>query len=234
MNRYLRNINVIGSEGQKRLSEADVFIIGCGALGGQVAMLLAVAGVGHIGIADFDTVDVTNLQRQLFFEESDAGCRKSETLARRMRALNSGIRVDVHVEMLRDSNADRLLDGYGFVVDATDNPASKYMIDDICLRLGLPACIGGVAGWRGQVTCVRGKTGEENVSMRFADYFPRPYGDPEMLPCMIEGVMGPAASVIASVQAAEVLKYLSGNGEPAFNRLFTIDLATLRTDLLEF
>ncbi|MDE7510245.1 MAG: ThiF family adenylyltransferase, partial [Muribaculaceae bacterium] len=92
-NRYSRNISCIGAEGQKRLSASSVFIIGCGALGGQVAMLLAAAGVGRIGIADFDTIDLTNLQRQLFYTEADAGKKKVKTLAARMRELNSEITV---------------------------------------------------------------------------------------------------------------------------------------------
>ena len=225
-NRYSRNIAYIGAEGQQRLSAASVFVIGCGALGGQVAMLLAGAGVGHIGIADFDTIDISNLQRQLFFAEAEAGESKAGTIADKMRRLNSGIRVDEYCKMIRKEDARAILADYDFIIDATDNPATKYMTDEISALIGRPACIGGVAQWHGQVTTVSGRP--DDGTLRFADIFPRPDADPTMLPCEVLGVMGAAASLIASVQAAEALKYITAQGEMLINRLFTIDLATMQ------
>lgn len=237
MNRYSRNILTIGSEGQKRLSEASVFIIGCGALGGQVAMLLAGAGIGRIGIADFDTIDITNLQRQLFFTESEAGERKLDILATRMAALNSEIGIEKYPELIRRQNAVKILTNYDFVVDATDNYVAKFEIDAVCNELGIPHCTGGVSGWRGQVMSIdpRG-VGDKNNSeesipdckqnnfVSFGDVFTAPENDPEMLPCNVDGVIGAAASAIASIQAAEVIKYFTGEGEMLFGRLMVMDL----------
>ncbi|MDE5903282.1 MAG: HesA/MoeB/ThiF family protein [Muribaculaceae bacterium] len=231
-NRYSRNIACIGTEGQRRLSDASVFIIGCGALGGQVAMLLAGAGTGHIGIADFDTIDISNLQRQLFFAEAQAGQPKTAVIGERMRQLNSTIRVDVYERMIRPADGPAILSEYDFIIDATDNPATKYMTDRICRQIGRPGCIGGVAGWQGQVVSVTGRT--DDGSLGFADIFPQPDADPSMLPCEVTGVMGAAASVIASVQASEAMKYFIGEGRRAVNGVVSINLLTLEMHHFEF
>lgn len=230
-NRYSRNIACIGAEGQERLSAASVFVIGCGALGGQVAMLLAAAGVGRIGIADFDTVDVSNLQRQLFFAEADAGESKALRIGERMRALNSEIRVDVFRRMIRPSDGAAILADYDYIIDATDNPSTKYMTDSICREIGRPGCIAGVAGWKGQVMCVSGRS--DDGSLSFADVFPPPAEDPSMLPCEVLGVMGAAASMIASVQASEAIKHILGAGRGLTGRVLCIDLLDMRVDMLD-
>lgn len=211
---------MIGGIGQQRLADASVLVVGCGALGGQLAMLLAGSGVGRIGIADFDTVDITNLQRQLFFTETDAGKGKAPLIAARMRALNSEIQVDVYETLISDRNAAEIFSRYGFIVDATDNPASKYMVDRYAGRLGIPCCIGGVAGWRGQVTMLSPEEG----GVRYMDLFPAPDSDPGVLPCAVEGVMGMAASTVASLQAAEVVKWISGEDESRASRMIALDL----------
>lgn len=235
MNRYSRNIQVIGSGGQKRLSEASVFIIGCGALGGQVAMLLAGAGVGRIGLADFDTIDLTNLQRQLFFAESQTGESKLKILASRIRALNSEIRIDPYPLMLTKSNAGGILRDYDFIVDATDTPVSKYAFDEVCRELGKPHCIGGVSGWRGQVMSVRGKRGEADPPPPgLSSLFPPPEADPEMLPCRLEGVIGAAASLIASVEAGEVIKYFTGEEGMLYGKAFVMDMGRGMYQVIDF
>ncbi len=230
-NRYSRNISCIGAEGQKRLSDASVFIIGCGALGGQTAMLLAGAGVGRIGIADFDTIDISNLQRQLFFAEEEAGRPKAEVIADRMRRLNSEIRVDVYERMIRPADGPELLSAYDFIIDATDNPATKYMTDRMCRLIRKPGCIGGVAGWQGQVVSVTGR--DDDGTLGFADIFPPPDADPSMLPCEVTGVMGAAASVIASIQAAEAVKYIIGEGRRAVSSIVSVNLLTLEFHRVE-
>lgn len=220
MNRYSRNILTIGTEGQQRLSDASVFIIGCGALGGQVAMLLAGAGVGRIGLADFDTIDISNLQRQLFFSEDAAGQSKLEVLSSRMHGLNSEICIEKYPVMIQRKNAREILAKFRFVVDATDNPVAKYMIDDICNELGLPHCIGGVSGWGGQVTSVN-PNGEYK---EYRDIFPQPDDNPALMPCAVEGVIGATASAIASVQAGEVIKFFTGEGVMLYDRLLVMDM----------
>lgn len=224
-NRYSRNIACIGAEGQKRLSAASVFIIGCGALGGQVAMLLAGAGIGRIGIADYDTIDVTNLQRQLFFSEESAGKAKVEVIADSMKALNGDIIVEPYKRLIKASDSKEILANYDFIVDATDNPATKYMTDRLCKEICKPGCIAGVAGWKGQVMCISGDA--EDGTSRFSDLFPAPEEDVSMLPCEVLGVMGATASTVASIQASEVLKYFLKEGKNLVNSLLTIDLLNM-------
>lgn len=218
MKRYLRNIRVIGDEAQDSLGRKSVAVVGCGALGGQCAMSLAGAGVGRIVIIDFDTVCISNLQRQLYFSEADAGGFKADVLSERMSALNSEIEVVTVRKMLTPENAAGILNGMDFVVEATDNAASKMLVEKTCRSLGVPCCMGGVAGWRGQVfTIADGSAG-------FTDLFPEASSSEELLPCEFEGVMGPVASLIASVQASEALKYLSGQGQLLTDAVFFADL----------
>lgn len=221
MNRYNKNIKVIGSVGQSRLSHASVLIIGCGALGGQIAMLLAGSGVGKIGIADFDTVDITNLQRQLFFSEANTGLPKVRLIAERMRQLNSEIDVREYAEMIRRDNSEQIFPEYDLIVDATDNPATKYFTDRYSQKYGKPCCIGGVASWRGQVVILA-----TDSETRYPDIFPMPENDSSMLPCEIEGVMGPSASLISSLQAAEIIKWLSSDTESNKSKMIVADLET--------
>lgn len=220
MDRYLRNIKVVGKAGQDKLAESAVLVAGCGALGGQTAMLLAAAGVGHLILVDFDTVCISNLQRQLFYREEDTGKLKVSLLADRIHALNSGLDVAVHAEMITHDNARDLISHADFVIEATDNHASKIMIEEVCREMDVPCCIGGVAGWRGQVVTVAG--GSKGLSL----LFPEAGDDGIVMPCEAEGVMGPSASTIASVQAAEALKYLTGQGELLLNKCFFCDLSS--------
>lgn len=217
--RYSRQISLpeVGEEGQERLCASTVAVVGCGALGSSVAMLLAGAGVGHIVVADFDTIDISNLQRQLFFETAQAGREKSEVLRERMLALNPGIAVTSIDRLITGELAKEVFSKCDFVVDATDNPASKKMVESVCKSLGKPCCIAGVAGFHGQImTLVPGSAG-------FSELFPDTE-DAGIAPCSIEGVIGPAASVCASLQASETIKYLTGAGETLAGKLLTFDL----------
>lgn len=219
--RYIRNIRVIGEDGQERLSSSSVFIVGCGALGGQIAMLLAGAGIGKIGIADFDTIDISNLQRQLFFSESEAGKSKVSQIAERMHSLNSEIEIIQHSEIIRESNG-YLLKGYDILIDASDNPTTKYLLDDLAKKMGAGLCSGGVSGWKGQVVTLANNKPD---AMKLSDIFPFPSSDSSMLPCEINGVMGPAASAIASIEASEVVQSLLLPKQERFSRLISIDLS---------
>lgn len=227
--RYARIIALpeIGRDGVERLRRSHVFVIGCGALGSLCAMYLAGAGVGQLSIADFDSIDLSNLQRQLFYSETETGRSKAEILARRLHELNSDVRVNVHSVLLSSSNAGNLLRDADFVIDATDNPASKFHTDKICCQLSLPCCIGGVAGFTGQLmSWAPGHT-------RYSDIFSPEGTEGGMLPCTIGGVHGPAAGVIASLQASEAIKHLSGAGQMLYNKIFTIDLLTMQSALME-
>ena len=225
--RYSRQMAIenIGTSGQERLKNSSVCIVGCGALGSMVAMQLAGAGVGRICISDFDTIDASNLQRQFFFKTSETGECKSEVLQDRMSDLNPECHVEAFKCLVNKEKAFDLFQDYDFVVDATDNPASKHMIESVCAELGKPCCIAGVSGFRGQVmTVIPG-------SPKFGDVFPDSEDD-GFLPCSISGVIGPAAAVCASVQASETIKYITGAGECLESKIFAFDLLENRFSTL--
>lgn len=219
--RYSRQISVdeIGESGQTRLLSSKVAIVGCGALGSMTAMQLAAAGVKKIVIADFDTVDISNLQRQFFFTTEEAGKMKAEMLKRKMIAINPDCKVVVVAKLIDKNNASELFKDCDFIVDATDNPASKVMVEEVCKLLGKPCCIGGVSGFHGQVMTV------EPGEVTFGDIFCQDV-EADFLPCSIGGVVGPAAALCASIQASETIKYLTDAGDTLAGKLLTFDLLT--------
>lgn len=224
--RYSRQIAIdeIGKEGQLKLLASAVLVVGCGALGSMVAMQLAGAGVSKIGIVDYDTVDVSNLQRQFFYKSLEVGLAKVDLLQRAIQDLNPGCEVEKYDALLSSKNATELFCGYDFIVDATDNPASKHLIEDMSVSLDKPCCIAGVTGFRGQVMTIVGK------SSRFSDIFPDSE-DGDFMPCSIGGVAGPVAAMCASLQAAEVIKYLTGAGENLVSKVLVFDLLENRFSL---
>lgn len=217
--RYARQIAVpeIGKDGQQKLQLSSVLIIGCGALGSMVAMQLAGAGVGRIKICDFDTIDITNLQRQFFFKTEEAGENKSETLAKRISELNPEIEIEIDKRLITKKLACELFSSYDFVVDATDNPDSKKITGEVCKEKGKACCIAGVRDFSGQVT-----TFLPNDS-RFEEYFGE-VTDGGFLPCSLGGVMGPAVALCASIQANETIKYLTKAGETLSGKILLFDL----------
>lgn len=217
----------IGREGINKLNKAKVMIVGCGALGSVCAMYLAGAGIGNIIIADFDTIDISNLQRQLFYETAQAGKPKAETLAEKIVALNPECTVKCINNIVTGSSADSLYREVDFVIDATDNPSSKTMTDEICTLLGKGYCIGGVAGFKGQI--MSWKPG----CARYTDIFSPQSVCSGMSPCSAGGVIGPIAGIIACIQASETIKHLTGVGEMLYNKVFMIDLLTMQSQLFE-
>lgn len=216
----------IGREGLQFLAASRVLVIGCGALGSMAAMYLAASGIGTVGIADFDTIDITNLQRQLFFDEQSLGQKKADVLAARMHAINSSITVEVEPSLVTEKLALGLFPKYDFIIDGSDNPATKFMTDSVCAETGTSCCIGGVGGFRGQV--MSWKPGNTRYSEVFS-----PQECTAFTPCGMAGVLGPAAGVVASIQAAEAIKHSARCGALLLNRLFTIDLLTLQSRTLE-
>lgn len=222
----LASLPEIGPEGVAKLQEARVAVIGCGALGSLCAMYLAASGVGNINISDFDTVDLSNLQRQLFFTEADLGKPKALVLRDRMLALNSGVSVNVTQEMVRPANAGDFLAGCDVVVDGSDNPATKLMTDRLAAEYGIPCVIAGVRGFELQVmTCLPGGT-------RYADIFGDAPACNGFTPCSIAGVLGPTAGIAASLQAAEAIKLITGAGNTLSGKLLTINMLSPSVSLL--
>ena len=200
---------------------ASVLIIGAGALGTVVAMYLAASGVGRIGICDFDTIDISNLQRQLSFTENDLGKKKVEILADKLREINSEIRIDTYPELLRKDKANTIFADYDVIVEGSDNPSTKYMVTDIAKNLSKPCILGGVAQFAGQVMTILpgGST--------YRDLFPEAAGDGEFMPCSVGGVLGPVPGIVGSIQATEVIKVITSAGTPLAGQLLTFDALTM-------
>lgn len=216
--RYCRHLLLEGFD-QDRISGARVLVIGAGGLGSPVCLYLAAAGVGTLGIADGDVVSLSNLQRQLLHATPDLGRLKTGSAAEKIAALNPSVKTVCIPEFVTDGAADALVADYDFVVEATDNFASRYRINDACMRASKPFCIGGVSHFSGQMmTCVPG------VSASYRDLFPE---EPAAATDGPLPVLGPAVGILGSIMACEVIKYLCGLGELLTNRILTFDALTM-------
>lgn len=207
---------------------SSVLIVGLGGLGAAVATYLTGAGVGRIGLCDPDRVSLSNLQRQVLYTEQQIGMPKVEEAARRLGSQSSSTRFDLHPDGLTEENGETLAAGYDLLVDCTDNFATRYLIDDICHRLGKPWVYGSIGEFRGQVAVMNHLNGR-----RYADLYP----DREALcalPHKTAGVIGAVPGVIGAMEASEALKLLAGFGNPLDGKLFSIDLLTLSTLIIEF
>ena len=217
--RYSRQIAVpeIGGEGQEKICNSKVLIIGCGALGSMVAMQLAGAGVGTIGICDFDKIDVSNLQRQIFYKNSEIGELKLEILEKRIKDLNSEIDIKTFGSLITGKKAALIFSEFDFIVDATDNPESKKIIGEVSKNCLKPCCIAGVKDFEGQIMTFLPE------DSRFEEYFGITSAD-GFLPCSLGGVMGPTVALCASIQASEVIKYIVNKGNLLSGELFKFNL----------
>jgi len=224
----------IGEEGQRLINAATVAIIGAGALGSAVATSLAAAGVGVLRVADFDTVDITNLQRQLAYDELSLGCYKVEALKARIAALNSGVTVDARRTLITRNNISDFISGADVVVEGSDNAVTKAMVTEAARALGLPCVVGGVRAFEGQVMTIA-----RDTPVSYADVFGLADGGGicvgqdadggSVLPCGGGGIFSPVPATVASLQSAEVLKIITGAGRTLDGRLLTIDTLTMTT-----
>lgn len=218
--RYARHLALpeVGEEGQKRLKAARVLVVGAGGLGSPVALYLAAAGVGTLGLVDFDAVDVTNLQRQLLYGTSDVGRPKLEAAARRLSDLNPGVRVVLHAARLSSENAFDVLAGYDVVADGTDNFPARYLVNDACVLLDKPNVHASVYRFDGQASVFWASRGP---CYRCLFEEPPP---PDLVPsCAEGGVLGVLPGLLGTIQATEVLKLLLDVGEPLVGRLLLVD-----------
>ena len=224
--RYDRQIILpqIGSEGQKKLKNAKVLIVGAGGLGSPVALYLAGAGIGQIGIMDADNVSMTNLQRQIAFNETMIDENKAEAIKKVLEKLNSKIRVQAYKEFLTPDNAERIISDYDFVIDGVDNFETKFLINDTCVLLKKPFCHAGILRFEGQVmTYVPGKS---SCYRCIFEEIPDKGSIPN---CSEAGVIGAMAGTIGSIQALEAIKYFTGAGELLTNRMFVFDALSMNT-----
>lgn len=206
LSRYQRHIILsgIGKEGQEKICKSKVLIVGVGGLGSPVALYLAAAGVGTIGLIDGDVVDETNLQRQIIHDSETVGLPKVESAKKRILELNPMVSVETYHSLFTEENAGLLVSKYDFIVSATDNFSSKYLVSDTCVALGKPFSHAGIVGYSGQLFTY--KPGAACLRCIFPEE-----PDAATVPtCSTIGVLGPAVGVVGSLQAVETLKYLSG------------------------
>lgn len=220
----------IGREGQRRLAESTVLVVGCGALGSTSADLLVRAGVGRVRLVDRDFPELSNLQRQSLFDEADvaAALPKAVAAANRLRRVNSAVEVEPVVADLTHENIDRVAQGARVVVDGTDNFETRLLVNDYAIETGTPWVFGGVVGAEGQVLTVL--PGQTPCLLSLA---PEPPGPGEAPTCDTAGVLGPAVNVVASIQALEAIKLLVGDVAAVRRGLLVVDLWSNRTRTLD-
>ena len=233
--RYARHIAIpeFGLEGQKKLKNGKVLVIGSGGLGSPVLLYLAAAGVGTIGIVDFDVVDDSNLQRQVLFTVEDLGKPKAQCAARRLKALNPHININVHQTRFTRDNALELIKDYDVVADGTDNFPTRYLVNDACVLAGKVNVYASIFQFEGQVSVFNYLYEDGSRGPNYRDMFPEPPPAGLVPNCAEGGVLRVLPGIIGSMQAAEVIKVLTGVGEPLAGRLFLLDAASFTTRILK-
>jgi sulfur-carrier protein adenylyltransferase/sulfurtransferase len=214
--RYTRHILLpeIGVEGQKKLLAAKVLVVGAGGLGCPISLYLAAAGVGTIGLVDFDTVDASNLQRQILFTTEDVGKPKVEVAAKRLRALNPDVTVNTYAVALKSDNIMDILKNYDMIIDGTDNFPTRYLTNDAAALQGKPNIYGSIFRFDGQLTVFKTPEGP-----CYRCLYPEPPPPGEVPSCAEGGVMGAMVGTIGAMQATEAIKLITGVGTPAIGKL---------------
>lgn len=230
-NRYARHIALaeIGECGQLRLKNGSVLLIGCGGLGSPIALYLAAAGVGRIGLIDGDRVSLSNLQRQVAHTTADIGRFKARSARDKMLAINPDIQVEAITEFATPTILEQLLPAYDFIIEATDSLDMKYLVDDLCLRLGRPYNHGAISEFEGQtMTILPGST-------TFRQLFPEAPAQPENQNGVNapRGPLGIVPGILGTIQATEAIKYLTGIGTLLTDRLLRFNALTLEFTTLK-
>ena len=223
--RYSRHLIMpeVGMDAQRRLKASSVLCIGAGGLGSPAAMYLAAAGIGRLGIVDFDVVDYSNLQRQLLHTTDDVGISKLTSAKNKVRALNPHVQVETYEEALSSENAMRLFKGYDVILDGTDNFPTRYLVNDACVLSGIPNAYGSIFRFEGQASVFATKDGP-----CYRCLYPEP-PPPGLVPsCAEGGVLGVLPGIIGVIQATESIKILTGIGEPLIGRFLIYDALKMR------
>lgn len=223
LTRYSRHLLLpeVGLEGQKKLKAAKVLIAGCGGLGSPAALYLAAAGAGTIGLADYDAVDLSNLQRQILFSSESVGSPKAEAATKRLEELNPEIDVFMHTDKLDARNAETIVSKYDLVIDGTDNFVTRYLLSDVCVRLKKPYVYGSIYKFEGQVALFLPGNG------CYRCLFPQMPDAGAVPNCAEIGVLGAIAGIIGVLQATEALKLIAGIGKSLSGRLLIVDALSM-------
>jgi len=214
------------------LQKARVLIVGAGGLGCPAAQYLAAAGVGHLGIADFDIISISNLHRQVLFGPGDAGLKKADIAVQHLRTQNPGIQLIAHDVKITSENVMELIAGYDIVVDCTDNFETRYLLNDACVISGKPVVYGAIYQFEGQVAVWNIKTAEGKQTPNYRDLFPQV--NAAAIPnCTEGGVIPTLAGIIGCMQANEVLKYLTKTGELLAGKVLVFDAQTMQSRVIK-
>ena len=229
--RYNRQIIIpeFGESGQQKLIDSSVLVIGAGGLGAPILQYLSAAGVGRIGIVDFDVVSLSNLQRQVLFNTKEIGQSKAKTASEKLSLLNPSIQFDVYESPINSLNAMKLIEPYDLVVDGSDNLPTRYLVNDACFLLQKPLVYGAIFRFEGQVSVFNALKTDGSRGPNYRDLFPTP-PPPEMVPsCSEGGVLGVLPGIIGSMMANEAIKLLVGMGELLSGKLFVFDALDFST-----
>jgi sulfur-carrier protein adenylyltransferase/sulfurtransferase len=225
LSRYSRHLILpeVGMEGQQKLKAARVLCVGTGGLGSPLALYLAAAGIGTLGLVDFDVVDASNLQRQIIYSTKDIGRKKIDSAAEKLTALNPSLNVVKHETMLSSANALDILKDYDIVADGTDNFPTRYLVNDACVLLGKPNAYGSIFRFEGQASVFAAEAGP-----CYRCLYPEP-PPPGLVPsCAEGGVLGILPGLVGVIQATEVIKLILGKGETLIGRLLLVDALNMR------
>lgn len=222
-NRYQRQIQLkeIGPLGQDKITKAKVLIIGAGGLGCPALQYLAAAGIGTIGIVDFDVVEMSNLHRQILYTVDDIGQSKAIKAAQKLGLLNPNIKIDTYNVQITNKNALEILENYDIIIDGSDNFATRYLINDACVILDKPLIYGAVLRFEGQVGVFNLADETTNSKTNYRDLFPKPPDLDSNISCNDVGVLGVIPGIIGTMQATEALKIITGIGKPLTNKIIS-------------
>lgn len=223
--RYGRHLVLpeVGPEGQEKLKNSSVVIVGAGGLGSPAGLYLAAAGIGRIGIVDFDLVETSNLQRQVLYETGEVGLSKAGTAGRRLERINPHVDLEIHDTRLNASNAMEILSGYDVVIDGTDNFPTRYLVNDACVMLGKPNVYGSVYRFHGQASVFHASRGP-----CYRCLFPEPPIPEEFPNCAEGGVLGVLPGIIGTIQGTEAIKLILKRGDSLTGRLLLLDALEMR------
>jgi adenylyltransferase/sulfurtransferase len=227
--RYSRHLVIpeIGLEGQNKLKHSSVLIVGCGGLGSIIALYLAASGVGRIGIVDYDTIELSNLQRQVIYKTDLIGTSKVQSARNQLSALNPNIRVDIFEELFTTTNAEKIAATYQILIDGTDNIPTRYLINDLCVFTGKPFVYGAVYRFSGQVGIF-----DSSKGACYRCIFPEPPPPESVPPCAVAGVVGVVPGLIGLFQATEVIKLILDIGSPLISQLMLFDALESKTNTI--
>jgi len=236
LSRYNRHLILkeFGLEGQEKLKAAKVLVVGTGGLGSPSLLYLTAAGVGTIGLLDFDVVDESNLQRQVLFEVNDVGRPKVEAARDRLQALNPHVQFILHHTTMTSKNALDIIKNYDIVSDGSDNFQTRYLVNDACVMLDKPLIYGSIFQFEGQVSVFNHRDKNQNPGPNYRDLFATP-PPPGLVPsCSEAGVLGVLPGIIGAMQANEAIKIITGIGEPLSGRLFLWNALTFESRIIKF